>query len=256
MMNNPTIDKLLSLKLAGMADELERQLLTPGTNDLPFELRVSSMADHELTLRDHKRLRLLLKKASLPIPAASIEDVDYRAPRGLDKATFLTLSGLDWVRNRHNIVLTGPTGTGKTWLACALANAACRVGLSCIFFRMSALTEILTTARATATFAQKLAYLRRFDLLILDDWGIEPFSKHTQSDLLELIDNRLGTRSTLFTSQMPMSVWYDLFENKTIADAVMDRVIHNSHHMQFAGESLRKAKSLNTKTSRRTANSG
>lgn len=256
MMNNPTIDKLLSLKLAGMADELERQLLTPGANDLPFELRVSSMADHELTLRDHKRLQLLLKKANLPIPAASIEDVDYRAPRGLDKAAFLTLSGLDWVRNRHNLVLTGPTGTGKTWLACALANAACRAGLSCIFFRMSALTEMLTTARATATFAQKLAYLRRFELLILDDWGIEPFSKHTQSDLLELIDNRLGTRSTLFTSQMPMNVWYDLFENKTIADAVMDRVIHNSHHMQFAGESLRKAKSLNTKTSRRTAISG
>lgn len=250
MMNNPTINKLQSLKLAGMADELERQLLTPGANDLPFELRVSSMVDHEITLRDHKRLQLLLKKASLPIPAASIEDVDFRAQRGLDKAAFLTLSSLDWIRNRHNLVLTGPTGTGKTWLACALANAACRAGLSCAFYRMSVLTEMLTTARATTSFAQKLAYLRRFELLILDDWGIEPFSKHSQSDLLELIDNRLGARSVLITSQMPMNVWYELFDNKTIADAVMDRVIHNSHHMQFAGESLRKARSLSRRAAK------
>lgn len=247
MMNNPTIDKLLSLKLPGMADELERQLLMPGTNDLPFELRVNSMADHEITLREHKRLQSLLKKAYLPISAASIEDVNYRAQRGLDKATFMTLAGLGWIRNHQNLVLTGPTGTGKTWLACALANAACRAGLSCHFIRMSALTEMLTTARATASFAQKLTQLHRFDLLILDDWGIEPFSRYTQSDLLELIDNRLDSRSTLITSQVPMKVWHDLFDNKTIADAVMDRMIHNSHHMQFSGESLRKAKSLNTK---------
>lgn len=249
MMNNATIDKLHSLKLLGMADELERQLTTPNANELPFEHRIRSLVDHEITLRNHKRLQLLLKKACLPVPA-SVEDVDYRAQRGLDKAEFLSLASMDWIRSRHNLVITGPTGTGKSWLACALANQACREGLSCYFVRVPILMESLMSARATATFVQKLVQLKKFDLLVLDDWGIEPFSKRTQNDLLELIDSRLGNHSFLVTSQMPMNVWHDAFDNKTVADAVMDRVIHGSYHIQLAGESLRKAKQPGSKTVR------
>lgn len=177
--------------------------------------------------------------------------MDYRTPRGLDKAEFQSLSSLDWVRNGHNLVMTGPTGTGKSWLASALANQGCRQGLSCHFIRVPILIESLMAARATTTFIQKLAQLKKFDLLILDDWGIEPFSKRAQNDLLELIDNRLGNHSFLITSQLPMSVWYDAFDNKTVADAVMDRVIHGSYHIQLSGESLRKSRGVNAKMIRK-----
>ncbi len=250
MLNNVTIEKLQSLKLFGMADELERQLTTPTAHELAFEHRVRSMVDHELTLRDHKRLRLLLKKACLPVDA-SIEDVDYRAPRGLDKAEFQTLCSLDWIRNRNSLVITGPTGTGKSWLASALANQACRRGLSCHFIRVPMLMESLVTARATANFSSKLASLKKFDLLILDDWGIETFPQRSQNDLLELIDNEIGKRSILFTSQFPLNIWHDAFDNKTVADALMDRIVHGSYYMQLSGESLRKTRGPNNRASRK-----
>lgn len=252
MLNNVTIEKLQSLKLFGMADEMERQLTTPTAHDLPFEQRVRNMIDHEITLRDHKRLRSLLKKACLP-ENACIEDVDYRAPRGLDKAQFQTLCTLDWVRNHHSLVITGPTGTGKSWLASALANQACRQGLSCFFTRVPLLMESLVTARATNAFSSKLEQLRKFDLLILDDWGIEVFNKRAQSDLLELVDNEVGKRSVLFTSQMPLNIWHDAFDNKTVADALMDRIIHGSYYVQLSGESLRKSRNPNAKSSRSAA---
>ena len=249
MMNNITIEKLQSLKLFGMADEMGRQLSTPTANELAFEHRVRSMVDHELTLRDHKRLRLLLKKACLPVDA-SIEDVDYRAARGLDKSELQTLCSLDWIRNHHSLVITGPTGTGKSWLASALANQACRQGLSCHFIRVPMLMESLVAARATANFSQKLAALKKFDLLILDDWGIEVFNNRSQNDLLELIDNEIGKRSVLFTSQFPLKIWHDAFDNKTVADALMDRIVHGSYYLQLSGESLRKSRSPNTKGGR------
>jgi len=241
MMNHHTIEKLQTLRLYGMADELERQLATPAAHELAFEHRVRSMVDHEITLRASKRLQLLLKKACLP-ENASLEDVDYRAQRGLNKAEFQSLCSLDWIRNRHSLVMTGPTGTGKSWLSCALANQACREGMPCYFIRVPLLTENLVTARATANFSQRLESLKKFDLLILDDWGIEALSNRSQSDLLELIDTRLGKKSVLFTSQFPLNSWHDAFSNKTIADALMDRVVHGSYHIQLSGESLRKTR--------------
>jgi DNA replication protein DnaC len=240
MMTNPTIDKLQGLKLYGMAAEFERQLANPSANDIPFEHRVRSMVDHETTLRDNKRLEYLLKKAKLAIGSACIEDIDYRTPRGFDKSAMLSLTSLEWVRSGYNVVFTGPSGTGKTWLACALGNHACRMGLSCYFARVPALTETLVAAHAIGTFNQTLEKLKKFDLLILDDWGIAPFSKRTQNDLLELIDSRTSIKSLIITSQLPMELWHELMDSKTVADAVMDRLIHSSYPFALAGETMRR----------------
>jgi DNA replication protein DnaC len=252
MMNNHTIEKLNGLKLFGMSAELQRQLSNPSANDLPFEQRVCSMVDHETTMRENKRLQVLLKKAQLP-QNCSIEDIDYRTPRGMDKSTMLSLTTLDWIRAAHNLVLTGSTGTGKTWLACALANQACRMGLSSMFIKVPALMESFLTARASGTFSQRLAQLKKLDLLILDDWGIDVLSRRAQNDLLELVDSRHNIKSSIITSQIPMSEWYDVFDNKTIADAVMDRIVHSSYHMQLTGETLRRTRGPGVKkTSKET----
>lgn len=254
-MNNYTIDMLHKLKLPGMAAEFERQLKNPSANEIPFEHRVKSMVDHETTLRDDKRLQVLLKKARLKIPEACIEDIDYRIPRGLDKATLLSLTSLDWIREGYNVVLTGPTGTGKTWVSCALGNHACRMGLSVQFIRVTELLETLVAAHATASFNQTLDRLRKTDLLILDDWGLQPFSGRAQNDILELIESRLGSKSLIITSQTPMELWHDLMNVKAVADALMDRVVSRSYSLKLSGESLRakyglasqKAKSSKTK---------
>ena len=247
-----TIDQLNALKLFGMAAELERQIGNPTMLDLPFEHRVRTMVDHETTVRENKRLQILLKKARLP-ENASIDDIDYRSPRGLDKSAMLSLTSLEWVRQRHNLVMTGPTGTGKTWLACALGNYACRLGLSTYFVRVPILMENLLSARASGSFTARLEQLKKFDLLILDDWGIETFSKRAQNDLLELVDNRLSARSMIITSQFPLNHWHDALDNKTVADAIMDRIAHSSHLLQLSGESLRKIKGVAAKKSSKAA---
>lgn len=254
MMNNATTEKLHLLRMPGMAEEFNRQLTTPANSELSFEHRVRSMVDHEITLRDSKRLQVLLRRAMLP-QSASVEDIDYRAQRGLDKAEVQSLVTLDWIRNRNNLVITGPTGTGKSWLACALANQACRQGLACHFVRVPILMENLATARATGGLHSRLQQLKRYDLLILDDWGIEPIPKRVQSDLLELIDSRAGACSFLITSQMPMNLWHGLFDNKTVADALMDRVVHSSYHVELSGESLRKTQGVGRKGLRKKTTS-
>lgn len=239
MMTQDTLEKLHSLKLLGMAAEFERQMVNPTINELPFEHRVRILVDQETTYRDNKRLHILLKKAKLQL-SASVEEIDYRSPRGLDKAQLLSLTKLDWIGRQANLVITGPTGTGKTWLACALANQACRTGLSALFVRVPLMIEDFFGARATGTFQKHLAYLAKFDLLILDDWGIESFSARAQHDLFELIDARVGKRSTIITSQFPMDLWHDALDNKTVADAILDRIVHSSHTVKLKGESMRR----------------
>lgn len=241
MMIQDTLDKLHHLKLFGMAAELERQMANPTIAELPFEQRIRILVDQETTFRDNKRLQLLLKKAKLQVNA-SVEEVDYRKPRGLDKPLFLSLTTLEWIGQKTNLVITGPTGTGKTWLACALANQACRNGLSAFFVRAPLLIDDLLGARATGAFRKRLEQLMKFDLMVIDDWAIEPFTKRAQNDLLELIDGRVGTRSTIITSQMPMDRWHDALDNKAVADAILDRIVHSSHVIKLSGGSMRSAK--------------
>lgn len=238
-MNNHTIEIMRKLALTGMADELERQLATPNIDELPFEHRIRVLIDQEMTYRDNKRLHGLLKKAKLQINA-SIQDIDYKTARGLNKSQVLQLAGLDWVRQSANLVITGPTGTGKTWLSCAFANQACRHGLAAHFIRVPLLTQEFIGARATGKFKNYLAQLIKYDLLVLDDWGFESFSSQAQHDLFELIDARVGQRSTIITSQFSIEDWHDELDNKTVADAILDRIVHSSHSIRLKGESLRK----------------
>jgi len=239
MQMNDTLDKLLQLNLHGMASEFESQISNPTINELPYEHRVRLLVDRESTYRNNKRLQLLLKKAKLKMPA-TVEEIDYRTNRGLDKSHFLSLTSMEWISHRANLVITGPTGTGKTWLACALGNQACRSGLTTCFIRVSTLVDELFSARATNTFQKRLAQYAKYDLLILDDWGHETFSERAQHDLFELIDARVGTRSTILTSQFPMENWHDAISCKTVADAILDRIVHSSHTIKLTGESLRK----------------
>lgn len=238
-MNQQTLEKMHALGLQGMAAEYERQMANPTIGELPFEQRVQTLVEQESTFRENKRLQLLLRKAKLQM-AASVEELDYRTPRGIDKAQMLSLTTLEWMRSRANLVITGPTGTGKTWIACALGNEACRRGLSAYFIRLPLLIEDLVAARATTSFTKRLAQLSKLDLLILDDWGVDSLSKRAQNDLFELIDARVGSRSTIITSQIPIQNWHDTMDNKTVADAILDRIVHTSHAIKLSGESLRR----------------
>jgi DNA replication protein DnaC len=237
-MNHHTIENMRRLGLTGMADEFERQSANPTMDELPFEHRIRVMVDQEITYRDNKRLHGLLKKAKLQINA-SIEDIDYKTARGLSKSQVLQLTTLEWVRQPANLVITGPTGTGKTWLSCAFANQACRQGLTAYFIRVPLLAEEFIVARAAGKFKNYLAQLVKFDLLVLDDWGITKFTPQAQHDVFELIDARIGPRSTIITSQFPIDSWHDALDNKIVADAILDRVVHSSHSIRLKGESLR-----------------
>lgn len=239
MLINQTLEKLRELKLYGFVEELERQLPNPSVRSLSFEDRLGNLVDVELTTRSNKRLSMLLKNAKLKHKSACIEDINYSYSRNLDKSTMLSLSNVDWIRQKNNLVFSGPTGTGKTWLACALGNQACRQGMSVLFIRMSALIEDLFTARSTATFSKRITQLAKIDLLIIDDWCIEPIPAKSQSDLLELVDSRSGVNSTIITSQVPMQLWHDYIDNQTIADAILDRLVHSSQYIKLNGDSLR-----------------
>ncbi len=239
MRNQYVSDQLNDLKLFGMANDFEMQIQNPSMNEFSFEQRLRSMIDHERMYRDNKRLQILLKKAKLKI-SASIEEIDYRSPRGIEKSQLLALTKLEWVQENQNLIITGPTGTGKTWIACAIGNQACRMGISTLFTRVTLLQENFLASHATGTFNKFLTSLSKVKLLILDDWGMNSLDEREQQDLFELIDSRVGTGATILTSQFPIEKWHDAMNNKTIADAVMDRLIYSSHTLKFSGESLRK----------------
>lgn len=241
MLNEQTFEKLSLLNLAGMAEALKGQLTQPGMNDLSFEERFAMLVDAEHLFRENKRMKRLLKNAKLKL-SASMEDIDYRTPRGLDKPVIRSLGTCGWIRKRQNVIIVGPTGTGKTYLSCALAQRACREGMSAFYLRMPALYRTLATARADGSYARVLARLGRVSLLVLDDLGLSALSDQERRDLLEVIEDRHGMGSTVITSQLPVEHWHEVIGDPTIADALLDRLVHNAHRVTLKGESMRKTR--------------
>jgi DNA replication protein DnaC len=222
-----------------MADALVAQENAPESHELSFEERFGLVVDREWTARRDRRLARLLKQARLRLPA-SPEDIDYRTPRGIDKPLLRKLLAGDWLRDGRNVLITGPTGVGKTFLACALGHAACRQGFTTRYFRMPRLLGDLELARADGSYAVVLGRLAAADLLILDDWGLAPLTAAEARDLLEVIDDRSMTRSTLVSSQLPVENWHSTMADPTVADAILDRLVHNAYRITLKGESMRK----------------
>ena len=240
MMIHPTLEGLHELRLRGMATALEEQLQGSAAQDLSFEERLALLLEREITWRDNRRLQRLLQEARLRLPSAAPEDIDYRSARGLDRSVLLRLGSADWVRARQVVLVVGPTGVGKSYLACALGQAACRAGLSTRYFRLGRLLGELALARADGSYAKLLAKLAKTELLILDDWGLAPLADVERRDLLEILEDRYRSRATLITSQLPIEHWHDYIGNPTLADAILDRLVHGAHKLVLKGGSMRK----------------
>lgn len=248
MLIHPTLDKLRALGLSGMVQALEEQLQLPDIGALSFEERLGLLVDRELTARDTRRLKTRLRQATLRHSAACIEDIDYRSTRGLDKSLMTTLATGQWVRAHHNVLIVGPTGIGKSWIACALAQNICRAGLSARYLRLPKLFPELATAKGDGRYAKLMRDLAKTDLLVLDDLGLAPLEEGERRDLLEILEERYDRHSTLVTSQYPIEHWHDLIGHPTLADAILDRLVHNAYKLHLSGESMRKRQKTLTHT--------
>jgi DNA replication protein DnaC len=246
MLTHPTLDKLQTLKLSGMYHALVEQLQMADIAALSFEEPFGLLVDRELTERDTRRLTTRLRQAKLR-QTACIEDIDYRHPRGLDKAVMARLVTCQWVREHHNVLITGPTGIGKTWLGCALGHKACREGLTVLYLRLPRFLPELALAQGDGRYRKVLTTLAKTDLLILDDWGLAPLSEENRRDLLELVEDRHECRATLVASQLPVEHWHEALGNPTLADAILDRLVHNAYKITLQGESMRKRQARLTK---------
>ena len=227
MLRHPTLEKLSTLRLTGMVTALQEQLQLPDMGSLSFEERLGLLVDRELTDRENRRLQSRLRQAKLR-QAATLEDLDYRVPRGFDKPLLTTLATTQWVRDHHNVLITGPTGVGKPWLACALAHAACRQGYRVQYIRFPRLWRELAIARGDGRYPKLLATLAKLDLLVLDDFGLAPLTDDHRRDFLELLEDRHGTRASIVTSQLPLEHWHAVICEPTLADAILDRLVHNA----------------------------
>lgn len=240
MLTEPTLDKLRALRLGAMGAAWIAQREDPKIHEIDFDSRFAMLVDAEHVARDNKRLARALHEAKLRLPNACIEDIDYNPKRELDRALVRQLGTGAWITSHANVIVTGATGTGKSYVACALAHQACRTGFRALYRRMPRVLEELALAHADGTYTRLLGRLAKVDVLVLDDWGIAPLRDQERRDMLEIFEDRHGTRSTILTSQLPVENWHDYVADPTIADALLDRVVHNAHRIKLKGPSRRK----------------
>lgn len=239
MLLHPTLEKLNTLRFTGMAAALDEQMQMNSLDDLGFEERLGILLDREMAVRQTRRMNSRLRKAKLRQDGC-IEDINFRHPRGLDKSLVMRLAGCEWVKEHNNLIITGPTGVGKTYLACAFAQKACREGYSTLYLRITKLFEDLALAKGDGRYLKLLASFAKADLLVLDDYGLEQLGRDQRHDLLEILEDRHGLRSTLVTSQLPIDHWHEQIGDPTLADAILDRLVHSAHKIKLNGESMRK----------------
>ncbi|MGD0923363.1 MAG: IS21-like element helper ATPase IstB [Terriglobia bacterium] len=240
MLNQPTLDKLHALRLEGMAEAFHAQAQQTNLGELSFEERFALLVDQEWTWRQNRALARRLTQAKLR-HRASVEDIDFRAPRRLDRSLLRSLTqDSAWVRQHHNVFLLGPTGIGKSFLACALAEKACRDGFTALYTRAPQLFRDLALARADGSLRSRLVRLAKMDVLVVDDWAMTPLAESERRDFLEICEDRYQMRSTVLTSQLPVAKWHEQIGDPTLADSILDRLVHNAHRIEMQGESLRK----------------
>jgi DNA replication protein DnaC len=241
MLIHPTLDHMRTLKLFGMARALETQFELKEARELSFEERLGLLLDAEMVARENKTLETRLKSAKLRL-TASLEDLELRATRGLDRSVITALGTCDWVQSKQNVLITGPTGAGKTYLSCALAQKACRLGFSVAYFRAPILFQDLSISKADGRYRGLLTSITKRRLIVLDDFALSPLTDEQRRDLLEILEHRYESSSTIIASQLPLDNWHDVIGDPTIADAILDRLIHNAHSLNLKGESMRKKK--------------
>ena len=248
MLTQPTIDKLNAMRLYAMAQAFQEQVVNPNMAQLSFQERFGLIVDHQMTVLENTRMQSRLKAAKLRFPAC-IEDLDFRPDREMDRSQIMSLTSNQWVRGKQNILITGPTGAGKSYMACALAQKACRDGHTTFYQRTPRLFHELAVARHDGRYLKLLSSLGKCEVLILDDFLLSSISRDEQKELLEIIEDRYGRRSTIVTSQLPIKAWHDAMQDPTMADAILARLVHNGHKIELVGDSMRKRQSsLDRKT--------
>ncbi|MBD3337328.1 MAG: AAA family ATPase [Candidatus Eisenbacteria bacterium] len=244
MLNQATLDKMQAMRLSAMAEAFQKQLESPQLAELSFEERLGMLVDSEWTAREQRKLARRLKGAKLRYQAC-LEDVDFKAPRGLDRQVILSLGSCAWIGEHHNLLITGPTGTGKTYLASAFAERACRSGFTAYYVRAPRLLHDLMVARADGSYSRVLAKLAKIELLAIDDWLITPLKDQDRRDLLEVIEDRSERSSTLIATQLPVKSWHEAIGEPTLADANCDRLVHRAHRIELQGTSMRERRHPN-----------
>jgi DNA replication protein DnaC len=243
MLTQPTIEKLHAMKLTAMARAFANQMQSPDMAQLSFEERFGLLVDYQMTDLENRRMQNRLKNAKLRL-SASLEDLDFKQGRGLDRSTVMSLALNQWVTSHHNILVTGPTGAGKSYLACALAQKACRDGYTTLYQRVQRLLQEIAVARLDGRYARLIAPIIKCEVLILDDLLISPLTREEQREILEIVEERYERKATIVTSQLPVKTWHDAMQDPTLADAILDRLVHNAYKLELKGESMRRKRSM------------